>query len=159
MTATTPTTTPTTTVAKARIHVANSASNVAKNAVLACGALVVASLAFALVSPSKLAFGLVVAAAVATIVALGQLPESFSVVGREIHHRTWLRSVAIDSDRIVTVERPDAESSVRELLMVDDAGRSISVPLSRLHDRDDFAVALEALLNEAASVPEVSAAA
>jgi hypothetical protein len=142
-------TAPTTTVSKPHLQVESPAYSVGTNAVLVCGGLTVAALGLALATPSNLAFGLVVVVAVLTVVALSQLTESFSVVGREIHHRTWLRSVAIDSDRIVTVERPDVESSVRELLMVDDAGRSISVPLSRLHDRDDFAIALEALLNAA----------
>jgi hypothetical protein len=140
---------PPTTVSKPHSVAATRPWGGAKNAVLVCGAAAVGALGLALVAPSTLAFGLVVVAVVLTILALSQLTESFSVVGREIHHRTWLRSVTIDSDRIVTVERPDAESSVRELLMVDDAGRSISVPLSRLHDRDEFANALKALLDGA----------
>jgi hypothetical protein len=141
---------PTTTVTKQHLRVATRASFGAKNAVLVGGAATVATLGLALAAPSTLSFSLVVIAALLTIVALSQLTESFSVVGRVIEHRTWLRSVSIDSDRIVNVERPDAESSVRELLMVDDEGRSISVPLSRLHDRDEFAVALAVLLDGAA---------
>jgi hypothetical protein len=147
----------TTTVSKQQLRVATRAWAGPKNAVLVLGGATVAALGLAVAAPSSLAFGLVVAVAVLTIVALSQLTESFSVVGRVIHHHTWLRSVSIDSDRIVNVERPDAESSVRELLMVDDEGRSISVPLSRLHDRDEFAIALEALLNEATVTGPVAA--
>lgn len=150
-------TAPITTGSKPHVRVAAHPTDGGKNAVLVAGSLTIIALGFALVAPSKLAFGLVVVAAVLTVLALSQLSESFSVVGREIHHRTWLRSVAIDSDRIVTVERPDVESSVRELLVVDDAGRSISVPLSRLHDRDEFAVALEALLDGALAGAPVAA--
>jgi hypothetical protein len=115
--------------------------------IVALGALTTTiALVVAAVVPSTVAFAAVVLGLVLTVGGLARLTETYAIVDRVIHHHTWIRSVAIDANRIVAVERPDAESSVRELLVVDDQGRSISVPLSRLHDRDEFAIELEALL-------------
>jgi hypothetical protein len=115
--------------------------------IVALGGLATAiALVVAAIVPSTGAFAAVVIGLVLTVGGLARLTETYAIVDRVIHHHTWIRSVAIDANRIVTVERPDSESSVRELLVVDDQGRSISVPLSRLHDRDEFAIELEALL-------------
>lgn len=114
--------------------------------VLACVFLVTVCVGWAVVAPSAGAFVMAVAAVAATVFVLSRLDETFSIRGTEIHHRTWLRSVTIDSANLTGIEHPDAESSVRELLMVDATGQSISVPLSRLNDGDEFARALAALL-------------
>ncbi len=115
--------------------------------VLTCATLVTACVAWAVVAPSVPAFAVAVVAVVVMVFILSRLDETFSIRGTEIHHRTWLRSVTIDSANLTGLEHPDAESSVRELLMVDATGQSISVPLSRLNDGDEFAQALVALLD------------
>jgi hypothetical protein len=118
----------------------------ARRVAAVCAAATALAIGAAVAMPSSWALAAVVAGVVVTIVDGARITEIYAIVDRMIHHHTWIRSVAIDASRIVAVEHPDAESSVRELLMIDDEGRSISVPLSRLHDRDEFATALEALL-------------
>lgn len=114
--------------------------------VACCAVLVVATLAWALSAPSTVAFAAALVSVLVTVAVLAGLEETFSVHGTEIRHRTWLRSVTIDAKNLSAIELPDVESSARELLMVDADGQSISVPLSRMHDNDEFSRSLAALL-------------
>lgn len=89
-----------------------------------------------LVSPHAITFGLWIAVMIGAAVAFSSFDDSYLVEssdsGRVIRHRTWIRTVAVRTDEIVSVEQGDADAPSRDVLLTDRHGRAINIRQSAL---------------------------
>lgn len=98
-----------------------------------CAAAFLVGTTLAVVAPSVATVSVWVVVAVALILSLGRLDDSFSVANGVLHHTNLVRTSTVDLAELSVVVGGDPDSLLRELLLVDRQGSAVGVPSSVLH--------------------------